>query len=186
MTHFATPEGLEHVKFYKSPRDGRVVAIHIRAGFDEFESFPPFMNTEEEHEHIRKSYNVDPDSERRNKAHITDDNWPLQVIMLNRDPGGTTAAHYHVPDPKFPLPDHPTRHQILLCQRGSARIGVYSTDADFLGDVILKPNDLILMLEGHEVEFLEKGTRLIEIKQGPFPETDEADKVDLQGKVAAQ
>ena len=97
--------------------------------------------------------------------------------MLNRDPGGTTAAHYHTPD--VPLPDHPTRHQILLCQRGSARIGVVTTEGDVLGDVILNPNDLILMLEGHEVEFLEKGTRLIEIKQGPFPVTDEADKVDL-------
>ena len=42
------------------------------------------------------------------------------------------------------------------------------------------------MLEGHEVEFLEKGTRLIEIKQGPFPETDEADKVDLDVKVSNQ
>ena len=41
------------------------------------------------------------------------------------------------------------------------------------------------MLEGHEVEFLENGTRLIEIKQGPFPVTDEADKVDLQSKVGA-
>ena len=104
--------------------------------------------------------------------------------MLNRDPGSTTAAHYHVPD--MPLPDHPTRHQLLLCQRGSARIGVYSTEGDFLGDAILKPQDVILMLEGHEVEFLEKGTRLIEIKQGPFPVTDEADKVDLHDRIAAQ
>ena len=183
MTEFAAPEGLKHVDYYKSPRDGRVVAIHIRADFDEFEAFPPFMESEEEREHIRKAYNVDPESERRNKAHITDDGWPLQVIMLNRDPGGTTAAHYHVPD--TPLPDHPTRHQILLCQRGSARIGVYTTEGDFLGDVTLKPQDLILMLEGHEVEFLENGTRLIEIKKGPFPVTDEADKVDLQSKVGA-
>jgi len=43
-----------------------------------------------------------------------------------------------------------------------------------------------LMLEGHEVEFLEKGTRLVEIKQGPFPVTDEADKVDLQSRVTTQ
>ena len=184
MTEFAVPEGLEHVSYLKSPRDSRVVAIHIRAGFDEFEKFPPFMETAEEREHIQKAYNIDPESERRNKAHITDDSWPLQVVMLNRDPGGTTAAHYHVPD--VPLPDHPTRHQILLCQHGSARVGVYSTEGDFIGNVVLKPNDLILMLEGHEVEFLEKGTRLIEIKQGPFPVTDEADKVDLQNKVAAK
>jgi len=184
VTEFTIPEDLDHVDYYTSPRDGRIVAIHIRADFDEFEKYPPFIDTEEEREHLRKAYKVDPESERRNKAHITDDSWPLQVIMLNRDPGGTTSAHYHVPD--TPLPDHPTRHQILLCQRGSARIGVYSTEGDFLGDVALKPNDLILMLEGHEVEFLEAGTRLIEIKQGPFPVTDEADKVDLQDKVAAQ
>lgn len=184
MTQFNTPEGLEHVRYYKSPRDGRVVAIHIKGDFDEFESFPPFMDTEEEREHIRKAYNVDPMSERKNKAHLTDDNWPLQVVMLQRDPGGTTAPHYHIPD--VPLPDHPTRHQILLCQRGRARVGVYATEGDFLGDVFLEPHDLILMLEGHEVEFLEPKTRLIEIKQGPFPVTDEADKVDLQGKVAAQ
>ena len=183
MTDFATPEGLEHVDYYKSPRDNRVVAIHIHADFDEFEKFPPFMETEEERQHIRKAYNIEPESERRNKAHLTDDSWPLQVIMLSRDPGGTTAAHYHVPDTA--LPDHPTRHQILLCQRGSARIGIYSTEGDFIGDVVLKPQDLILMIEGHEVEFLEKGTRLIEIKQGPFPVTDEADKVDLQDKVTA-
>ena len=184
MTEFATPEGLEHVEYYRSPRDARVVAIHIRAGFDEFEHFPPFMDSDAEREHVLEAYNVDPESERRNKAHITHDAWPLQVIVLNRDPGGTTAAHYHVPD--TPLPAHPTRHQILLCQRGSARIGVYGTEGDFLGDVLLKPQDLILMLEGHEVEFLEKGTRLIEIKQGPFPVTDEADKVDLRDRAAPQ
>jgi hypothetical protein len=46
--------------------------------------------------------------------------------------------------------------------------------------VILEPDDLVLMLEGHEVEFLVPRTRLIEIKQGPFPGTDADDKVDLQ------
>jgi len=184
MSKFSTPDDLQHVTYYKAPSDGRVVAIHIRGDFDEFERFPPFMNTEEEHEHIRKSYNVDPLSERRNKAHITRDDWPLQVIVLNRDPGGTTQAHYHVPDE--PLPEQATRHQILLCQRGRARIGIVTTEGDPLGDVILNPHDLVLMMEGHEVEFLEKGTRLVEIKQGPFPVTDEADKVDLEVKAAAE
>ena len=182
--NFQTPDNLNSVTYYKSNRDERVVAIHIRADFEEFDQFPPFMDTEEERDHIRKAYNVDPESERHNKAHITHNDWPLQVILLNRDPGGTTGAHYHIPE--IALPDLPTRHQILLCQRGSARIGIYTTDADFLGDVFVKPGDLTLMLEGHEVEFLEKGTRLVEIKQGPFPITDEADKVDLQEKVMAQ
>ena len=183
MSKFATPDGLEHVNYYRAPSDGRIIAIHILDGFDEFEQFPPFMDTAEERAHVEKAYNIDPASERFNKAHITHDDWPLQVIMLNRDPGGTTAPHYHVPDVE--LPAQTTRHQILLCQRGSARIGIYSTEGDHAGEVILKPNELILMLEGHEVEFLETGTRLIEVKQGPFPVTDEADKVDLQTKVTA-
>jgi hypothetical protein len=46
-------------------------------------------------------------------------------------------------------------------------------------DVILDPGDLILMFEGHSIEFLEPGTKAIEIKEGPFPESDEADKVDF-------
>ncbi len=37
----------------------------------------------------------------------------------------------------------------------------------------------ILMFEGHSIEFLEKGTKAIEIKEGPFPESDAADKVDF-------
>ncbi|MCL4186886.1 MAG: hypothetical protein KJZ85_04705 [Rhodobacteraceae bacterium] len=184
MTEFVIPEDLRHVTCFKAPCDGRVVAILVRAGFDEFDRFPPFVDSDAERAHIQKAYNIDPLSERNNKAHITHDDWPLQLIILQRNPGATTAAHYHVPDVK--LPDLPTRHQIILCQRGAARIGIFTTEGDSLGDAILGPNDLILMLEGHEVEFLQKGTRLIEIKQGPFPVTDEADKVDLQARVGAR
>jgi hypothetical protein len=44
----------------------------------------------------------------------------------------------------------------------------------------MRPNDLVLLLEGHEVEFLERGTRLVEVKQGPFPGSDADDKIDLK------
>jgi hypothetical protein len=99
------------------------------------------------------------------------------TMSLEREPGGTTMPHYHVPTEE--LPPLPTRHQILLCQRGRARIGIFTKEGRPLGDVILTAHDLVLMLEGHEVEFLEPKTRLIEIKQGPFPGTDADDKVDL-------
>jgi hypothetical protein len=126
---------------------------------------------------------ADPDVERRTKAHLTDDSWPLQVVMLERMPGGTTLPHYHIPDKE--LPPMKTRHQILICQRGQARVGVFTTGGHHLGDVTLQRDDMILMCEGHEVEFLEPKTRLIEIKQGPFPENDIADKVDLQKVIRA-
>jgi len=67
----------------------------------------------------------------------------------------------------------------MICRSGRMRIGVYSKEGAHAGDVVLEPGDLILMYEGHSIEFLVPGTRCIEIKEGPFPETDEADKVDF-------
>lgn len=170
---------IETVKYFRAPDDGRVVAIYIRNDFGEFDKFPPFMDTEEEIQHVREAYDVsDPTLERTTKAHITDNSWPLQVIMLEREPGGTTLAHYHVPTE--PLPELPTRHQIMICQRGRVRIGIFTKEGHALGDVVLSANDLVLLVEGHDVEFLEPKTRIIEVKQGPFPGTDADDKVDIE------
>jgi hypothetical protein len=179
MLDAAKLDDLKKIKFFHAPQDGRAIAILIKGDFDEYEHFPPYLDSEEERAHLAEAYSgVDPDVERRTKAHICDDSWPLQVVMLERSPGGTTNPHYHIPDE--PLGDFPTRHQILLCKRGSARIKILTKEGHDLGDIVLRPLDIVLMLEGHEVEFLEEGTRLIEIKQGPFPVTDEADKIDIK------
>lgn len=170
---------LKMVSYFRAPEDNRIVAIYVRGDFDEYEKFPPYLDTEEEIAHLKEAYRgADPDTERRTKAHITEDHWPLQIIMLEREPGGTTLPHYHIPDRE--LPKLPTRHQILICQRGSAQVGVYTTSGTHLGDVVLRRDDLILMVEGHKVVFLEPKTKLIEIKQGPFPDNDSADKVDIK------
>ena len=39
--------------------------------------------------------------------------------------------------------------------------------------------DFVLSCEGHSLEFLDPDTKVIEIKMGPFPGSDAADKVDL-------
>lgn len=179
MTTMVAEQELKSVQYFRAPDDGRIVAIYVRGDFDEFAKFPPFMDTAEELEHVREAYRVsDPASERTTKAHLTDDSWPLQVIVLEREPGGTTMPHYHVPNEE--LPPLPTRHQFLICQRGRARIGIFTKEGRALGEVILSAHDFVLMLEGHEVEFLEPKTRLIEVKQGPFPGTDADDKIDLE------
>jgi len=180
MSEFRFNENdLKTVRYFRAPQDNRVVAIYISGDFDEYDKFPPYLDTAEEVAHLQAAYRgADPDTERRTKAHITDDQWPLQIVMLQRAPGGTTLPHYHIPDRE--LPKLPTRHQVLICQRGAAKVTIYTTDGTHLGDVVLKRDDLILMLEGHQVEFLEPKTKLIEIKQGPFPDNDAADKVDIQ------
>ena len=89
---------LKHVKYFKAPDNQRPVAIFVSREFDEFEKFPPFMDTEEEIKHVREAYKIaNPLLERTTKAHLTDNSWPLQIILLERDPGGTTLPHYHIP-----------------------------------------------------------------------------------------
>lgn len=179
MSNKTPVEASKHVRHFRAPDDGRPIAIFIGHEFDEFDKFPPFMESEDEIRHVREAYKIeDPLLERTTKAHITDDSWPLQIIILERNPGGTTLPHYHIPTEA--LPPLPTRHQILICQSGKARVGILTRQGQSLGEIVLCPNDLVLLLEGHEVEFIEPGTRLIEIKQGPFPGTDADDKIDLK------
>lgn len=166
----------KEVDYYKAD-DGRIVAMHIKSDFNDYAAFPPYLDTEEAQAHIRTAYaGQDIEAERNTKAHMTADELPLQIILLNRPKGALTKAHYHIVDER---PRNTTRHQIMICQRGSLRIGIYTKEGAHLGDAIVRQNDFILMMEGHEVEFLEDDTKAIEIKEGPFPETDEKDKVDL-------
>jgi hypothetical protein len=165
------------VDYYKAA-DGRIIAIHIKSDFSDYAKFPPYLDTEEAREHIRSAYaGQDIDEERNTKAHMTDDEIPLQVIVLNRPKGAITKAHYHLVEERPTV--NTTRHQVLICQRGRVRVGVFTKEGDNLGEAILNRDDLILMYEGHEVEFLEDNTKVIEIKEGPFPETDDNDKVEL-------
>ena len=121
MLNSAAGDTLRHVKYFHAPGDHRAIAIFISGQFDEFEKFPSFMETEEEIQHVREAYKVaDPLLERTMKAHVTDNSWPLQIILLQRNPGGTTLPHYHVSTEL--LPDLPTRHQVLICQSGGTRL----------------------------------------------------------------
>ena len=83
MASPAPTEIFKHVKYFRAPDDRRPVAIFISGDFDEFDKFPPFMETEEEIRHVREAYKIDdPLLERTTKAHITDNSWPLQIILL--------------------------------------------------------------------------------------------------------
>ena len=89
-----TPEvESQGVDYYKAA-DRRIIAIHIKGNFSDYAKFPPFLDTEEAKEHIRAAYaDQDIEVERNTKAHITDDEIPLQVIVLNRPKGAITKAH---------------------------------------------------------------------------------------------
>jgi hypothetical protein len=158
-------------------KDGRLIGLLVPGNFSDFTSFPPLLKTAEERRHLAQAYSkVSAEREAATKAHLTADELPLQIVVLARDPGSKVNPHYHVNDPPA---RSATRHQIMICQSGRARIGLYTSEGEHVDSVVIGPNDLILMAEGHSIQFLDPGTRLVEIKMGPFPVTDEADKVDL-------
>ena len=172
-----THEGMSgRVEAYRAA-DGRLVGLYVPGDFADYVSFPPFMDTPEELAHLAEAYKVSsPQRERETKAHLTAYELPLQIVVLNRDQGAYVRPHYHVNDTPA---SSPTRHQILICQRGAMRVGLYTAQGERLGLVTLRPGDLVLMCEGHSLECVEPNTKVIEIKMGPFPGSDAADKVDL-------
>ncbi len=157
--------------------DGSLVGLYVPGDFTDYVSFPPFVETPEELAHLAQAYKVtSPQRERETKAHLTEDPLPLQIVVLNRDAGAYVRPHFHTNDTPAASA---TRHQILICQRGRLRVGLYTKQGERLGHVTLRPGDLVLMCEGHSLEFLEPETKVIEIKMGPFPGSDAADKDDL-------
>ena len=69
--------------------------------------------------------------------------------------------------------------QVRDTARAADPVVVVKEPGSHVADVLIKRDDLILMCEGHSIEFVDEGTKLLEIKQGPFPATDAADKEDL-------
>jgi hypothetical protein len=132
---------------YFRARDGRVLAILVPA---------------------------DPEGRSATAGQLTESAWPLQVFMLKGSPGTVVKPHYH---PLEQAPVSRARHQIFCCLKGTARVGVLGLDGEHVDDVTLRAGDLLLLAEAHAVEYLEPDTRLIEIKQGPFPGDDAADRV---------
>ncbi len=163
-------DGVEYIK----SKTGKVLAMVICEDFEDYEISPPFFNSDSEKEHLAKAFSgQDFKSERKTKAHVTGDQLPLKIVLLNRSPGSVVHHHYHLVTERA---NNDTHHQIMICRSGSMKIGIYSKEWEFAGDAILNSGDLILMYEGHSIEFLEENTK---VKKGLFPETDEADKVDF-------
>lgn len=155
----------KNVRYVKA-RDGRVVAIVVRSDFDEYDQFPP----------VEDKASTSPRVVRAPKAQLTPDEWPLQVVLIRGEPEAVTKPHYHRVERS---PTVPTRHQVLCCRTGAVRVGVFGTDGEYVEDVILRAGDMILLGEGHAVQYLEPDARVLEIKQGPYPGTDEADMQEL-------
>jgi len=163
MSRYEQYPDCEGVEYFLA-EDGRLVAMVVRSSFESLALFPPFLEPTAEGAG-QEAREAALERERNAKAVMTPPEFPLQITLLNRDPDKVLKPHYHS---AFGAPAGKVRHQIMVTLRGRMRVGVYTVENDYLGQADLEPGDLILLTEGHSIEFLEPRTKVFEIKQGPI------------------
>ena len=98
---------------------------------------------------------------------LTDESLPLQMSVLVKEEGEGSPAHVHAPSVAVDQGGR-YRHEMLHVLDGRVDVGVHTGDGVLAERVVLGPGDTILLFEGHDTVFLER-TRLVEIKEGPYP-----------------
>jgi hypothetical protein len=139
---------------FEAMGDRRLIGLLIPADFDQFPGYYP------------------KDGRR---AYVTDFGLPLQVVSGVGDANETGSNHVH---PYVPASaSWPTRHKVVVCIAGSIDVELSESDGSPVGTASLTPGAALLCTEGHRVVFRTNGSRMIEVKQGPFPGTTELDRV---------
>ncbi|MDO8648423.1 MAG: hypothetical protein Q7R81_01440 [Candidatus Peregrinibacteria bacterium] len=96
---------------------------------------------------------------------LTEQTSPMQVGLMERPAGHAVKAHQHPPQ-KF---DVGRLSEFLYIEKGKIHVHVFDEEWKELADQILNAGDFLVFLRGgHSIDMLEP-TRMIEVKQGPFP-----------------
>lgn len=144
---------------FSAAGDGRLIGLVVRGSFEEFDEYHPNDG--------KRSY-------------VTEPELPLQVITIRGEAGDIGTAHVH-----FAVEQEtawPTRHKVVTCLSGRFRAKLSEMDGTPVGEAELGPGDALMCTEGHQIEYLEDGTRLLEVKQGPYLGSADADRHVLDGR----
>ncbi|MBU1998810.1 MAG: hypothetical protein KKE64_04860, partial [Candidatus Omnitrophica bacterium] len=100
----------------------------------------------------------------------------INTFFLKAGTKGVKAYHGAV-EGENPFGSRP-RQEFLFVLKGKIKVSFYTIDNEFVAADNLKAGDGVLFTEGHRVDFLED-TVILEIKQGPYPETKDRDVIIL-------
>jgi hypothetical protein len=154
------------------------MGIFVPSDFEDFEAFGPVERpspTDVGDAADRSRISMAGGPPRVRRARLTDEELPLQVLLIERPAGSRVTPHYH---PQRNAPTN-TRHQVMLCMSGRARVGIYTTEGEHIDTAELGPRDLVLTAEGHSLEIVEPGTRIVEFQLGPVKDADPHDRIEL-------
>lgn len=101
----------------------------------------------------------------------------FQFGLLAHQKGFVEPPHYHKAVARTIM----DLQQMLVVQRGSLALELYSDEGVFLREIILRPGDAIVLIHGvHALRALED-YQCISVKQGPFMGTEQ-DKILVEVK----
>jgi len=100
---------------------------------------------------------------------FTPSTFSQQLAAMRHPKGHRIKAHIHKPVPR----QVKYTQETLFVRRGKVQINFYCEDKRYLTTRILETGDVILLVSGgHDFEMLEE-TEMIEVKQGPYAETED-------------
>ena len=96
---------------------------------------------------------------------LTPQNYPLQIGLHDHKKGKIVAAHYH-PHLKYKVVN---TQEFLYVEKGVVQMEIFTKNWKRKAKVKLIKGDFILIVDaGHSVNML-PGSRVVEVKQGPYP-----------------
>lgn len=101
---------------------------------------------------------------------ISPPDYALQVGLIAHPAGGEFRAHRHI---KVKA-EIDAFQEFLVLQSGLIRIDLYGLDSQYLESVVLRTGDSILLVDGGHGAFMLRDSRVLEVKQGPYPGDDKA------------
>jgi hypothetical protein len=113
---------------------------------------------------------------------FTDMAEPFAVSCFERKKGTRGDLHYHTAVEGPNSFGSKPRQEFVHVLEGKIKVFIYTVEGEYINSVILQAGDSIYLTEAHQVEFLED-TKLLEVKQGPYPDSRDKDMVILSSVV---
>jgi hypothetical protein len=103
-------------------------------------------------------------------AFFSQDDEFIQVGQWGYESGKILKAHAHNVVPRTV----PLTQEVLFIMSGRLRADVYNSKAEKVAELEGRAGDVMIMLNGgHGYEILEDGTRVLEVKNGPYVGAEE-------------
>ena len=96
---------------------------------------------------------------------LTPNDYPLQIGLMEHKAGKNVPLHIHR-DMKYNVT---TTQEFLYVIKGSAEVTIATLEWETVEKFKLKAGDFVLFVSGAHGVDIKKGSRLIEVKQGPYP-----------------